>query len=306
MMRAGGLCLVLLTWSAIAHAADSRAYWQDGRAELSAYALKQDRYGQARQGSVVLIYVTEPFSHSARVKADPGKHPPKDVFEVMKLNVVKDFQTGIYDYNLMTSVFAPLDAREGRGSGAPSKIVFSSQEWCGALFEELLFDSLRIRQKRFSYFDGEADQAQDLPYPKAGLSVDALPLLVRGFTEHHLRPKQKKEVQFLPSLEAARLAHRPLAWQKGTLFRSPSPAVTVPAGRFEVDHFVAEFGKQRYEYWVERAFPKRIVAWQGPSQERAELLGSKRMAYWKLNQNGGEKHLRDLGLPLPQSLKSIP
>ena len=43
------------------------------------------------------------------MKADPGKHPATDVYPVLKLNVVRDFQTGIYNYNTLTSVFARED-----------------------------------------------------------------------------------------------------------------------------------------------------------------------------------------------------
>ena len=45
---------------------------------------------------------------------------------MLKLNSVRDFQTGIYHYNVMTSVFARVAA------GWPiAKVSFSSQEWCG-------------------------------------------------------------------------------------------------------------------------------------------------------------------------------
>ena len=99
-------------------AQDFWAHWGDGKAELNGYALKQPRYGAVRTGTAVLIFVTEDFSDSLRVKADPGKHPASDVYPVLKLNAVRDFQTGIYDYNVMTSTFlrvAPgLARRQGQ------------------------------------------------------------------------------------------------------------------------------------------------------------------------------------------------
>src|SRR5580765_4286949 len=66
--------------------------WGDGQAELSGYNLVFPRYGQLRHGSAVTIFVTETFSNSLRVKADPGKHPASDQFPVMKLNLVEDYQ----------------------------------------------------------------------------------------------------------------------------------------------------------------------------------------------------------------------
>src|SRR5688500_12843808 len=63
-------------------------HWGDGKAELAAYELIMPRYGELRSGTAVTIFVTEPFSDSLRVKADPGRHPDSDVFQVMKLNLV--------------------------------------------------------------------------------------------------------------------------------------------------------------------------------------------------------------------------
>src|SRR5688572_25287753 len=84
--------------------------WGDGKAELDGYRLVQPRYGTVRKGHAVLIFVTEDFSDSLRVKADPGKHPASDVYPVLKLNAVRRFQTGIYDYSVLTSTFVRADA----------------------------------------------------------------------------------------------------------------------------------------------------------------------------------------------------
>ena len=69
-----------------------------------------------------MIFVTEPFSDSKRVKVDDPRRDPPDTFEVLKLNLVRDFQTGIYDYNTMTSVIVRSDDFE------PVKVTFSSDE----------------------------------------------------------------------------------------------------------------------------------------------------------------------------------
>src|SRR5262249_61482614 len=84
--------------------------WGDGRGELCGYDLETPRYGSIRHGTAVTIFVTETFSNALRVKADPGRHPKRDEFPVMKLNLVQDFATGIHDYNLLTSP-VPAPAR---------------------------------------------------------------------------------------------------------------------------------------------------------------------------------------------------
>ena len=277
--------------------------WGDGQAELSGYDLAFPRYGQLRHGVAVTIFVTETFSNTLRVKADPGKHPASDQFPVMKLNLVEDFQTGIYDYNLMTSTFVALAPVNGRPAGAPAKISFSSQEWCGNAYQQLLFDARGIRAAGHSYFDGEADQQTELAYPPDGISEDALLLWARGQAGPRLDPGERRTVQMLTSLATSRLLHRPLAWKQATLSRSVHPQqISVPAGKFTVDAWTASVpgGVERTIY-VEAAEPHRLIRWQATDGEHAELLGSARMKYWEMNHEGFETALKKLGLsPRPR------
>ena len=82
--------------------------WGDGFAEVSTYELVMPRYGEPRDGESIMIFVSETFSESQRVKADAGRHSKADEFPVMKLNWQKNFQTGIYDYSEMLSSFLGL------------------------------------------------------------------------------------------------------------------------------------------------------------------------------------------------------
>ncbi len=282
---------------ACAAPADFWGHWGDGQAELDGYVLTQPRYGEKRQGTLVWIFVTEDFSESARVKADPGKHPASDVFPVLKLNSVKDFQTGIYDYNLMTSIFSTVEPRYGRPAGHPTKITFSSQEWCGAMFEHLLFRDKTVEKKRYSYFDGEGDQSETLELPSDVMTVEGLPIVVRQLQQQLLAPGEKKSFTYLPSIERGRLLHRDFGWEKGTLARSKgSEKITVPAGEFEVEVFTAVVGSETYRFDVERAYPRRIIRYTVSDGEKAELLGSTRLPYWDLNGLGKEALLEKVGL----------
>lgn len=269
------------------------SHWGDGRAELSGYRLRQPRYGSARPGTAVLIYVTEDFSDSLRVKADPGQHPRSDVYPVLKLNAVRDFQTGVYDYNVMTSVFARV------APGWPlAKVSFSSQEWCGHVWHQLLPRGGRVASLSHSYFDGEADATENLALPEGGAMEDALPILLRGWAGEYLPRGGSRSVPYLPSLLRARLEHKPLAWGKATIaVARDSATVEVPAGRFDVLTWtVAPQDGPKLTYQIETASPHRLVRWSSDAGEEAELLGSERLAYWKLNGPGGEEHLKRLGL----------
>lgn len=272
--------------------------WGDGQAELSGYDLTFPRYGHPRRGVATTIFVTEMFSNSSRVKADPGQHPASDEFPAMKLNLVEGFQTGIYNYNVMTSSFIALAPVNGRPAGAPVKISFSSQEWCGQTYQQLLFDSRSIRATSHSYFDGEADQQNELSYPAEGLSEDQLLLWARGQTEPRLAPGEQRTVPLLTSLETARLEHVPVVWTRATLSRSAiRKQMTVPAGNFNVEEWSASVpGGLRRTIYVESAPPRRIVRWEASNGERADLLGSGRMKYWQMNGPGLESALKKLGL----------
>jgi hypothetical protein len=306
--RAAALAALILTWAAPAAAADpwSRARvapdfwstWGDGKAELAGYDLTFPRYGEPRRGTAVTIFIPEAFSKRLRVKADPGKHPDADLAPVMKLNLVQDFPTGVYDYKLMTSVFTTLSPEEGRPAGTPLKVSFSAQEWCGQAFAQLLFDKAAIRAESRSYFDGEADRSATLEYPADGMAEDALLSWARGFAGPRLAAGERREVPMLPSLTFARLRHQPLQWGRAAISRDASRSrVTVPAGTFEADVFRAAFvGGRTWTFHVERAAPHRVIRWESSDGERGQLVRSARMAYWEMNGRGKEKALAEIGL----------
>jgi hypothetical protein len=288
-------CL-LLALAAPAGAQDFWKHWGDGRAELDGYRLTQPRYGAPRAGTAVYIYVTENFSDSLRVKADPGKHPKSDVYPVLKLNAIRHFQTGIYDYKVMTSTFLRV------APGWPlAKVSFSSQEWCGNVYHQILPRGDRLEGVFHSYFDGEADGTEDLEIPKDAVYEDALPMLLRGWNGEYLKAGESRTVPFLPSLFYVRLFHHPLAWTRARIARSAKTSrVKVPARTFEVTTWTIDVeGGRGLGFAIEAAPPYRLVRQTGPDGEELVLRGSTRLAYWKDNTPGGEKYLKELGLPVP-------
>ena len=84
-------------------------YWYSGKAEITSYKLEQARYGEVHDGHAVLVFVTEDFSKSKQVKLDDPVNNKDDEQKVLKLNYVKKFNTGIYDYSIMESIFTPVD-----------------------------------------------------------------------------------------------------------------------------------------------------------------------------------------------------
>jgi len=270
--------------------------WGDGQAELTGYDLTIPRYNQPRRGVAVTIFVTETFSNSARVKADPGKHPVSDEFPVMKLNLIKDYQTGVYDYNEMTSSFVALQPVNGRAAGSPSKIAFSRQEWCGQTYHQLLFDAKSIRAVRHSYFDGDGDQQREFEYGADGIPEDALMQWARGMAAPALAAGESRTVPLLPALPSMKGVDA--KWVTATLSRSAKPqSITVPAREFVVDAMGVRMpDKQTRIFYVEQPAPHRIVKWESSTGEHAEMLKSDRMKYWQMNAEGYESALSRMGL----------
>lgn len=272
--------------------------WHDGRAELAGYDLVTPRYDELRHGVAVTIFVTEDFADGPRVKADPGKHPDHQVFPVLKLNLMKDFPTGIYDYNVMTSAFIALAPVHERPAGFATKVAFSAQEWCGMTYQQVAFDRHIIRSSAHSYFDGEADKNETIAYPDTGMAAEALYAWARGFAAPALQPGESRQVRLLRALETVRLRHQPLIWERATLARLPDRAtVEVRGTSYEVDVMTAEIeAGDTMTFYVETAPARRIVKWMRSNGEVAELVKSERLAYWELNGAGKESYLEKLGL----------
>lgn len=259
--------------------------WGDGYAELTSYDLVYPRYGTARPGTAVSIFVAETFANSLRVKSDPGVRDKKDEFPVMKLNLVEDFQTGVYDYNLMLQSFVALEGVNGRPAGVFTKVVWSSQEWCGNLFKEALLDKDHVRVVSHSYFDGEGDQTMSEAAPAAAvLSEDALMLWARGMAWPVLKDGETREVAALLGMQSSRLKKGPMQWGKAELSRK---------GR--VMRAKLSDGRERV-FEVEEAAPYRVVKYSTSEGVRATLVASERMKYWELNTPEGAAALERLKL----------
>ncbi len=289
------------------------ASWGDGKAELSGYRLQLPRYGQPRAGTLVLIYVTEDFSDRLRVKADPGRHPPSDVYPVLKLNAIRKFQTGIYDYSVMTSVFARVDFAAGERPFPLRKLSLSSQEWCGQVYHQVLplapaagATTVAWQSTSHSYFDGEADDQRTLLVPAGNAPVvaeDELPILLRSYAQRRelLAPGAQRTVTFLPSLMRARLLHQPLVFTTATISRlGTTLPLKTAAGEFLVTTYtVIIAGGDRGTFHFAARPPYQLVHYKWESGEEATLLGTTRLPYWQLHDRGHEALLQKLGLVVP-------
>ena len=171
-----------------------KEYWYNGTAEITSYTLEQARYGEIREGSAVMIYVTDPFLPEQQVKAD---NDHKSNIPVLKLNSTKNYITGIYPYSIMTSSFYPVHDNQHA-----IKLSFSSQEWCGHVYAQLNNrDDFEVTSH--SYFESEGDQEYHLE--KAVLENEI-------WNKIRISPNELPtgEIHMIPSLEYIRLSHKEL------------------------------------------------------------------------------------------------
>ena len=182
-------------------------YWYQGKAELSRYELSQNRYKDNHPGEVVMIFVTEDFLTDKQVKNDNYTNP--NSIPILKNNIVKSFPTGIYTYNIMTSVFTPVN---NAAYPMSLKVSNSSQEWCGQTYMQVNFNAKKkvYDYELKSYFENEADKKGQA---KAVLMEEEL------FNRIRINPESLPtgKVDLLPSTEYTRLTHRPYTPAKAKL-----------------------------------------------------------------------------------------
>ena len=168
-----------------------KTYWYAGAAEISSYKLEQARYGEMREGTAVLVYVTEDFLPEIQVKAD---YPNAKNVPVLKLNATKNFNTGVYPYTIMQSTFYPVSNNKHA-----IKVSSSMQEWCGHVYTQLN-NRAQFEIQSHSYFQGEADEHFKLE--KSILENEL-------WTKLRIDPKSLPtgKLNIIPSFEYTRLKH---------------------------------------------------------------------------------------------------
>ncbi len=261
--------------------------WGDGRAELSGYQITTPRYGELRQGTVVLIYVTEDLDRRTLVKDDLGQVAKEDRMTVLKLNHVLKFQTGIYPYSVMTSVFARLDEQH---TFPPVKIALSSQEWCGHVYHVLRPAAGAVESELHSYFGAEGDRWVKVPIPSGTLYEDDLLIQLRELTGPFAGGKDWKGMM-IPSLWSLRKAHQELKAVTASIQRE-----RVMIGNQALNRFTVVREGDKRVIFVETGGAHRVMRWEGSDGEVALIKKTARLPYWTLNHLGDEKFLSKLGL----------
>lgn len=269
-----------------------KAYWFDGQAEITSYELQQARYGNSYPGEAVVIFVTEDFSRSRQVKLDHPLNAGSDAVNVLKCNITKKFNTGIYPYSMMLSSFVP--------TGIPAvhalKVTASCQEWCGQSFTQLNRIDHGYHLQGFSYFEQEGDEEKNLTgdfwledeiWQQIRLDPASLPI---------------GKIQMIPGLLFTRLRH-----QSVKPLEAECRFVREESTRIRSYHIRYLEVTRELIINFEADFPYRIVSWKeitengfGPDKSistteaiRKETI---RLDYWNHHQPVDSTYRKTLGL----------
>jgi hypothetical protein len=269
------------TTPAVPNAFAADPLWDDGRAEIDAYEASEPRYGIPRPLTAYHIVVKEDFSRSQLVKVDPG-HDPSDRITVLKLNQVLHLQTGIYAYHQMASAFFERSGME------LLKLSVVSFEWCGNSYKEYTRRGDGATLRAHTYWDGQADVTYPLPTGADVILYDQLPLWVRSLPQVAGTTRRLRLVPGQIGSQAPPPRPTPV-----TLRAVTEEPVATPAGRFQALRWELQPADGSPDlYWTARQPPYLLVAWDKADGGRYRLLWTQRLAYWRLNHPGDERHLQ--------------
>ncbi len=266
------------------NANDFNAYWYAGKAELAAYDYKIDRYDELRKGYFVMVFVTEDLSKSKHVKLDDPAKAGDDRVPVLKLNALARFQTGIYDYSLMSSLFTPVDVVKMPHS---LKATTTVQDWCGHVFTQMDYQkNTTYKVNQFSYFETEGDKVFDT---EGSLLEDEI------FTRLRINPASLPEkAMIIPNLTFTRLRHKPVVASNATIsFKNSEDSSRICTVNYPDL-------KRRLEVTFQANFPHKIMAFvefnDNKEMSRATLIKTMMSDYWTKHDNQSAYLREMLGL----------
>ncbi len=271
--------LVLSLFGSLLQADQIQDFWFNG-AEISSFDLSQSRYGKTHPGHAELIFVTEPFLIDRQVKNESGKSNSTDV---LKLNALTTFNTGIYSYRTMTSTFRPTDLEKFPHA---LKSTTSIQDWCGQAFQQSNYRDGNWNVELRSYFENAGDK--DVIIQKVNLEEELWITL-------RLDPKRLPIGDFtaIPGAIFTRYNHKAIAATKAKGTLTPKGNVSVYTISYPSLGRVLSIG-------FDTDFPHIIRSWteKTPTGTTNAKLNKRLMNsnYWNLHDPADSSKRKWLGL----------
>lgn len=257
-----------------------RKYWFSNKAEISSYDLQQAQYGELNEGQAVMIFVSEDFRLDKQVKLESDAK--ENATPVLKLNFIKKFITGIYDYSMYTSVFTPVQTNTFPAS---LKVTNTNQEWCGQSFMQLNYHQNGYQILGKSYFEEEVSEECHIDY---AMLEDELWTKIRLLSIEQL---PKGNVLLIPSMNVLRLRHKKVQAEMAKIKLEAYKGDSTFKGKDLMDYQIKFPESQRdLRIIFEKGFPHQIVGWEDTYEVKKKKLTSRGIlkatiqnAYWEKN-----------------------
>jgi hypothetical protein len=245
--------------------------WLDeGKAEFNVYDATVTRYGHPREATITHIWVKEPWDANRGIKWDGEGQGDS---EVVKLNQIISYQTGLYRYEQAWSGFWKRDSAE------LVKWSLSHHEGCGNTFKQARVADDKADYFHFSYFEGEGDGRHEIELPAGSVFYEELPLKLRLLAAHNL--SDPVTIPLFPTVVHSKAG--PM---------DPAPATIRQTRRsrgeveFEVEH---AGGTDRLVY--ETKIPFKLLRWEQADGNKLTLRKSLFTDYWNQTRPGDERLL---------------
>jgi len=257
-----------------------RKYWFDNKAEISSYDLVQAQYGKLNKGEAVMVFVSEEFRLDKQVKLESDAE--ENATTVLKLNFIKKFITGIYDYSMYTSVFTPVQTNT---FSATLKVTNTNQEWCGQSFLQLNYHQNGYQVLGKSYFEEEVSDENHIDY---AMLEDELWTKIRLLPIEQL---PQGNILMVPSMKSLRLRHKKVQAEMTKIKLESYKGDSTFKGKDLMDYQIKFPETQRdLRIIFEKGFPHQIVGWEDTYEEKNKKLTSRGVlkatiqnAYWEKN-----------------------
>lgn len=248
-----------------------RGHLDKGLAEFNVYDASLPRYGEMRNAVITHIWVKEPWDASRGIKwggTDSGD------LEVLKLNQIASYPTGLYRYEQMWSGFWNTE------TASLVKFSMTHHEACGNTYKQGRTANGLLDYVAFSYFEGEGESAKQTPWSENAFFYDELPLRLRmlAFNQPLKNPLR---ISLFPSVIHTKIDQ--LSPQSATITQSSDSSGAI---LFTVDH---PNGSDRFTFASES--PHLLISWKRADGGSLTLRKSLLIDYWNKNHRGDESLL---------------
>lgn len=251
--------------------------WHDGKAEWALYDAVRPIYGVPRRYEATIFTNVQHQDPGTTVKAVT---PGPGTVEVFKHNLSEMIPTEHYTYRFLTTCFVE------RATLAPMKVVFSSQEDCGATYKQFVVADDAVSAESHCYFPAAGTSRDRYDAPGALAFHDTLSLTLRDYPFDSPSPPTL-QIDLVPDQTDTHAT--PAIPAPARVEYAGRETLTLPYGTLDAHHLRVthrrDGGTQHSDYWFAADTMQNVmVQYKGPYGVEYRLKRLGRWAYWNRNE----------------------